>query len=232
MADVGTDHGFLPIYLVEKGISPKAVLADVSAFSLEKGKKNAYMTVENMQTLDQLDFRVGDGLKVLESGEVDAIVIAGMGGKLIRDIMAADFKHTCSFNKFILQPRIGQGHLRKWLLEKGFSIVNEDLVVEGDYIPEIITVLSPDAKGDIADINGFTMEENDATGDDVLWKIPPWIVKASGPVVEFLGRNIDMEKEKLENIKKAKKPNLMLEQKVQENIDYLENLLKEAEDGK
>lgn len=232
MADVGTDHGFLPIYLVEKGISPKAILADVSAFSLEKGKKNAYMTVEDMQTLEQLDFRVGDGLKVLDSGEVDAVVIAGMGGKLIRDIMAADFEHTCSFSKFILQPRIGQGHLRKWLLEKGFFIVNEDLVIEGDYIPEIITVLSPDAKSNAADIKGFTMEENDATGDDVLWKIPPWIVEASGPLVEFLNRNIDMEKEKLENIKKAKKPNPTLEQKVQDNIDYLENLLKEVEDGK
>ena len=229
MADIGTDHGFLPIYLVEKEISPNAIMADVSAPSLEKGRKNARMTVEDLKTLEKLDFRVGDGLRVIERGEVDAIVIAGMGGKLIRDIMAADLEHTFSFRKFILQPRIGQGHLRKWLLEKGFAIVSEDLVVEGDYIPEIITVLSPDAKGTAADVRGFSMEENDATGDDVLWKIPPWIVKASGPVAEFLERTIEMEKEKLENIKKAKTPNPALEQKVQDNIDYLEGLLKEAD---
>jgi len=232
MADIGTDHGFLPIYLVEKEISPCAVMGDVSAHSLEKGRKNAHMTVADMKTLEKLDFRVGDGLKVLESGEVDAVVIAGMGGKLIRDIMAADLEHTCSFKKFILQPRIGQGHLRKWLLEKGFAIVSEDLVIEGEHIPEIITVISPDAKGADADVRGFLMEENDATGDDILWKIPPWIVEAGGPVNEFLSRNIDMEKTKLENIKKAKKPDPALEQKVEENIAYLENLLTEAEDGK
>lgn len=226
MADIGTDHGFLPIYLKLSGISPKVVMCDVSIPSLQKAKDNAdlYAASEN-----GMYFRAGDGLQVLENGEVNTVVIAGMGGKLIRDIMAHDLDHTRSFKKFILQPRIGQGHLRKWLIENGFRIVSEDVVIEGDYIPEIITAISP---GNIVE-NDMTCVISDVfDGDSLIWKIPPWIIDAGGPVGDFLNRSISLHEEKLNNVMKAKKRNMVLEESIVKDIEYLKKLRKEWEDGK
>ena len=75
MADIGTDHGFLPFYLAENGISPKVILADISPGSLMKAKENS----KYVSTDAEIDFRLGDGLDVLSPGEVDVIVIAGLG---------------------------------------------------------------------------------------------------------------------------------------------------------
>ena len=234
MADIGTDHGFLPIYLKVSGKSPRVIMADVSGPSLEKGRKNAYMMVQDMSMIVDMDFRVGDGMAVLDHGEVDAVVIAGMGGKLIRDIMEADFEITRSIKKFIMQPRIGQGYLRKWLIENGFVIVAEDVVVEGDYIPEVITAVSPGFADDAVNMSCALICDipEDADGDSLIWKIPPWIVKAGGPVGDFLDRNISMEEDKLNNVKKAKNRNIELEDSILEGIEYLKKLRKEWGDGK
>ncbi len=227
MADIGTDHGFLPIYLKLSGKCPKVIMADVSRPSLGKAEANAAMYAPDEKNMH---FRAGDGLAVLEKGEADAVVIAGMGGKLIRDIMAADMEVTCSVKKFIMQPRIGQGHLRKWLVENGFKIVAEDVVIEGDYIPEIITAISPGYDVAWGNITCDIDDSND--GDSIAWKIPPWIVSAGGPVGDFLDRNIEMYEDRLVNVKKAKVRNIELEDSIVSDIDYLKKLRKEWEDGK
>lgn len=231
MADIGTDHGFLPIYLVEKGISPKAVMSDVSEKSLEKGRKNAYMMLSDITMVESLDFRCGDGLKVLKSGEVDTVVIAGMGGKLMVEMLDNDIEHTCSFKKFILQPRIGQGHLRKWLTDSGFKIINEAVVIEGGHIPEIITALSPHCSGEAMNLR-YADELDEYRGDNVMWKIPPWMASAEGPVEKFLTENITMSELKLENVKKARSRDIALEEKIADEIRYLRGLLKEIENVK
>ena len=127
MADIGTDHGFLPVYLWERGISPKVIFTDVSAGSLEKSRVNAKMLYPE----EPFDFRLGNGLEVLSAGEVDDVVIAGMGGILMTRILGKDLEKTKSFSKLILQPRSGQGVLRHWLLQNGFVIEKESLVREG-----------------------------------------------------------------------------------------------------
>lgn len=228
MADIGTDHGFLPIYLIQNNISPRVIMADVSEPSLMKAKHN--FDAEGDIDGEKVDFRVGDGLSVLANAEVDTIVIAGMGGKLIRDIMAADMSLTCSFKKFILQPRIGQGHLIRWLIENNFLIISEDLVREGKFIPEIITAVTPGMERFCQDkaelgIPGFNLE--DTTGDDMIFKIPPWIISANGPVEDFLIRNIDKEENKLQNVMSSKNRNQQFERKISDEIDYLKDLLEE-----
>lgn len=231
MADIGTDHGFLPIYLKLSGKSPKVIMGDVSLPSLDKARENAdrYAASE-----DNMYFRAGDGLNILESGEVDTVVIAGMGGKLIRDILAADMAHTCSFKKFVLQPRIGQGYLRKWLCDNGFTITHEDVVKERHHIPEVITVLSPEAEGSFsslakAQILG-SLQAFD--GDDVKWRIPPWMPEAGGPVGDFLAKNIEMAEMKLDNVRKAKQRDISLEKRTEDEITYLKTLKEEWEYGK
>jgi tRNA (adenine22-N1)-methyltransferase len=136
MADIGTDHGFLPLYLWKNEISPHVIMCDISEPSLAKAKgaAGAY------QFGKEMEFRAGNGLEVLEAGEVDAIVIAGMGGILIGNILSANPEKTRSFAKFILQPRNNAGHLRYWLISNGYEITKNQLVREGKFICEIITV--------------------------------------------------------------------------------------------
>ncbi len=137
MADIGTDHGFLPVYLIETGRSPNAIATDISegslqkAIDLAKGKK-----LDNM-----LSTRRGDGLDVIGKAEVDNVIIAGMGGILISDILGKDIEKAKSFKRLILQPRSKIGFLRKWLRDHNFTIERETLVKELDKICEIIVAI-------------------------------------------------------------------------------------------
>lgn len=225
MADIGTDHGFLPIYLVQKGQCDKVILADISLPSLKKAEINCRQYIES-----KYELRAGDGLQVLKKGEVDAVVIAGMGGKLMVEILSVDMEHTCSFKKFVLQPRTGQGALRKWLLEKGFSIVGEDLVREGEYIPEIITVMAPGEKN----LGGFFYEDYGFTAPEaekhIMYRIPPWIVDSGKLAGEFVARNLKKEEMILKNMALSKNRNVDNEKKVKSNIEYLDNLLRRCRD--
>lgn len=108
MADIGTDHGFLPIYLWENKICPKVIMADISSGSLLKARENCEMYDPDAR----FDLRLGSGIEVLEEAEVDAVVMAGMGGILMTEILEKDIKKSLSFRKLILQPRKDVGKLR------------------------------------------------------------------------------------------------------------------------
>ena len=229
MADIGTDHGFLPIYLLETGISPKVIMTDISEPSLMKGRQNFNGRLSGME--DRADFRVGSGISVLAPEEVSTVVIAGMGGRLICDILSEDMEKTRSFKKFILQPRTKQGELRRWLLENGFAITHEDLVYEGAHIPEIITAVpyrgdagaaALAAAGDAAGDASATYEGIDKPA--VFYDVPPWIKKATGPVEEFIERRLNTEKRKLERVMLSSVRNRELESRICDNIYYLKHL--------
>ncbi len=164
MADIGTDHGFLPLHLWENGISPSVIMCDVSEPSLAKAKAAAGA----YQFGNELDFRAGDGLQVLTAGEVEDIVIAGMGGLLIRDIMSFDLQKTCSFRKFVLQPRNNSGLLRYWLAYHNFDIVKNQLVREGKFICEIITAEPPKS----AEIAVLGPSEPLPDAGEACWELP------------------------------------------------------------
>ena len=147
MADIGTDHGFLPIYLLKNEISPRVIMSDVNSGPLARAKENfceAFgiegLSQEELLGKSMAEFRLGSGLETIGTGEVDDIVIAGMGGKLIVEILMTDFEKTALFKKFILQPRNGLGHLRSYLNAAGFDIEKELLVREADNICNVIVV--------------------------------------------------------------------------------------------
>lgn len=232
MADIGTDHGFLPVYLLQKGLCRKAIMTDISAPSLEKARSNCRKYLG--EDFEGCEFRQGSGLSVLKPGEVENVVIAGMGGRLMVDILSSDKRLTFSFKKFILQPRIGQGILRKWLLREGFSIVREDLVREGNYIPEIITVVSPAFKASLGE-RAFNFEDygvDEKNDGEIIYRIPPWISEAGGPAEEFLRRNAEKEKEVIKNVMMSKERHVEAEEIICGNIKYLNKLLERYEDEK
>lgn len=242
MADIGTDHGFLPVFLLQSGQCERAILADISVPSLTKAEENCsrYFTGEYADCRERAAFRAGDGLTVLKPGEVDAVVIAGVGGKLITELLERDLNHTCSFRKYIFQPRIGQGVLRKWLCDHGFRIIHEDLVEEGHFIPEIITALAPGsfsdpeyaeaAEPDLADPWIREASERKARGE-LFYQIPPWILSADGPVEAFLERMLLREESVLEQIMLSKERNRESETLRCENIYYLKHLLRQVREG-
>ncbi|WP_422486506.1 tRNA (adenine(22)-N(1))-methyltransferase [Gudongella sp. DL1XJH-153] len=134
VADVGTDHGYVPKYLIDKGISKLVIATDISKGSLQKTVD--YIREENLE--EEITTRLGDGLDPIRPFEVDTLVIAGMGGLLIAEIMSKSMEVSKSINTLILQPMVGSPELRKYLLQNNFRIVDEDLVREGDKFYEII----------------------------------------------------------------------------------------------
>ena len=136
VADIGTDHGYIPVYLLNKGIIDFAILADVNKGPLE----NARSEVKINKLEDKVDLRLGSGIEVLKKGEVDEVIIAGMGGILISELLEANKEVAHSLDKLILQPMQAQEELRKYLLNNGYEILNECLEKEDFRLYEIMEV--------------------------------------------------------------------------------------------
>ena len=126
IADIGSDHAYLPRYLVAGGISPHAVLTDARPGPLARAGASA-----ELEALPGcFDLRLGAGLEPLRNGEVETVVIAGMGGETIVGILAADPVKAGSFQKYILQPRTKAGVLRDWLAQSGWSVLADETAEE------------------------------------------------------------------------------------------------------
>lgn len=134
MADIGTDHAYLPIYLVTKRGVSRAIAGDIH-YGPYLSAKNA---VESRQLAEQVSVRQGNGLEVLSPGEADVAVIAGMGGANIIDILTSRPEVTISIKRLILQPMIAAALVREWLCINNWHIVDEQLVEEDGRLYQII----------------------------------------------------------------------------------------------
>lgn len=127
MADIGTDHGQLPIMLVRSGRCSKAIASDINKGPVEI----AINSVGLARLSDKIEVRKGNGLAVLKPGEVQLIVVAGMGGALITEILSASPLICKRMDvKLILQPNTEPWVLREWLLGNGFVITKEELAFD------------------------------------------------------------------------------------------------------
>lgn len=134
VADIGTDHAFLPIYLVNQGICSHAIGGDINPGPYQVAKQ----TVKEHNLNHKIAIRQGDGLQVITPREVDTVVMAGMGGTTMIDILAQSPENTKYVRKLILQPMIASDILRVWLADNGWQITDEELVREDRRIYEII----------------------------------------------------------------------------------------------
>lgn len=141
LADIGTDHAYLPVWLLLEGRIRGAIAADLRKGPLER----AMLTAQQYECTHRVSFRLCDGLSGIEPNEADAIVIAGMGGETIAAILEeAPWTRNKAYT-FVLQPMSAQNILRRWLWQHGFSIQNEALVREGDKLYNIFVVRHGDA---------------------------------------------------------------------------------------
>ena len=137
LADVGSDHAYLPLFLVEKGHIDFAVAGEV----VQGPYQSALANVTQASKQEQIQVRLANGLAAINSSDqIDTITIAGMGGRLIADILSAGMDKLANVQRLILQPNNREDELRIWLEENGFQIVAEEMVVENQKFYEILVV--------------------------------------------------------------------------------------------
>lgn len=126
IADIGTDHGYVPIWLLKQGRIPKAIGMDVRPGPLAHAKENRkYYGLE-----DKMELRLSDGLSSYQRGEADSIVIAGMGGELIIRILKEGREKLSGMEELVLSPQSEIRKVREYLAEEGFSMEQEIMVRE------------------------------------------------------------------------------------------------------
>lgn len=136
IVDVGTDHAYVPIYLIKNEICSKAIASDINKGPVEKAKKN----VKKEGLDDRIECRLGGGLTTIKAEEVNAAVIAGMGGNLIRDILEDSLGIFKSLDYVVLQPVQNVDVLRKYIFEKGYELIDEELCKDEEKYYEIMKV--------------------------------------------------------------------------------------------
>ena len=137
LLDVGSDHAYLPIALMEEGKIDFAIAGEVVKGPYESAVHN----VAGAGLADKIVVRLADGLAAFgASDKVTTITICGMGGGLIADILAAGVEKLASVDRLILQPNNREDELRAWLMNNGFNLVTEEIMTENDKFYEIMVV--------------------------------------------------------------------------------------------
>ena len=185
-ADIGTDHGYVPMLLIKQGKSPRVIMSDISEGSLAKAKETFELACLS-DKVDAADFRIGDGLETVEAGEVDEVIIGGLGGHTIVQILDADIDKSRSFKRLVLQPRKHSGSLRHYLYTHGWDIESEALAEEGKFACEIIVAVidqnmirikeeSTDASSTNTGSHVSMYREPPYPESDIRWKYPPYLM--------------------------------------------------------
>ena len=146
IADIGTDHAYLPAWLAERNLITRAIAGDIAAGPC----KTAANTVALYGLAATIEVRRGSGLAIIRPGEVEVIVIAGMGAGTMIEILEADRATALAAQKLILQPMAGAPSLRRWAHANGCRITGEVLVEEGRHLYEIM-VLEPGTEAAVSD---------------------------------------------------------------------------------
>lgn len=137
VADVGTDHGYVPIWLVEQGIADHAIAMDIRKGPLLGAKEH----IAQHKLEDRIEVRLSDGLLQLRPGEADTVVIAGMGGELILRILRDGVHVWDSVSRFILSPQSELENFRRGLEKMGFAITEETMLQEdGKYYTVMVVI--------------------------------------------------------------------------------------------
>lgn len=168
-ADIGTDHGYVAEMLLKDNTCEKVIATDLNEGPLNRAVK--HLTYNGLQ--GRCDFRLGNGLTVLNEGEADVIIIAGMGGELIADIIEMSKNIALKASQLILQPMTTADKLRRYLYGNGFKIIDENIVKEFYHYYFVIKVIP--------------MQNNIVLDDEIYYEISKILLDKKDPLMyEYL----------------------------------------------
>ena len=142
LADIGSDHAFLPIYMLKNQRIAHAIITDINDMPL----KNSMDHVNQYRMQNYCEFRKGSGLEIIKDGDADLISICGMGGDLIATIIKNGIDTAKSAEKLVLQPMTNHALLRKNITEMGFRIIDEKMIRDRHLFYQIFSVQKGDEK--------------------------------------------------------------------------------------
>ncbi len=207
--DVGTDHAYIPIYLVDKGIKEYALACDINKGPLSIAKDH----IANEGLSEKIGLSLSDGLKSVDVSPGDSIVIAGMGGLLIRDIISSSSDKARRSGELILQPQSEYRQLRGFLSESGFIIEDEyALEEEGKFYFLIKAVYKPDA---------YILSDVEKEFGPVLLR------KRDETLKTYLIKQLDVNKEIISKLNKQKEKSSIVKraEEVRQRISLIEKAL-------
>ncbi|QLY78647.1 tRNA (adenine(22)-N(1))-methyltransferase [Clostridium intestinale] len=212
MIDVGTDHGYIPIYAVKNKICTRAIASDINRGPKEKAESN--VRFEGIS--DKIQCRLGAGLSTVKLGEVEAAIIAGMGGNLIRDIIVQDIKKVQKFEYMILQPAQNAEILREFLYKGPFDILKEDLVIDENIFYEVFKVK----------YNKNKIDEVKVKEDSFYYELSTRLIEDKHPLIkDFIQNKLDRYKAILSFIKEDTESAVRRKEEITNKINRLKELI-------
>ncbi|WP_297819055.1 class I SAM-dependent methyltransferase [uncultured Lactobacillus sp.] len=209
LADIGTDHAYLPIDLVQNGKIDFAIASDVAKGPLDNAKNDILAAGLN----DKIQTRLGSGLDTISSNDqIDTVVIAGMGGKLMVDLLEKARKEGKVFQTLILEPNVGEDIVRSWLSQNNYMIKTEVIIEVSGHIYEII-------KAELTSNNRpLTLEEI---------KFGPFLIREKNSIfIKKWEKQLTFQKQLLKNLNKAKVPDTKKIDDVNNTIKMIKEVLK------
>lgn len=186
MADIGCDHGYVAIALIQSGICKKVIAMDINRGPLERAKGN----IRDYKLQDSIETRLSDGAAALAPNEADGMICAGMGGRLVISILEQSRELVHKMKQLVLQPQSELDEVRKYLRQNGYRIEKEDMIFEdGKYYPMMRVLPVPETAGNCTETSARILNVQDTYG--------PYLLEKSNPVLK---QYLLWQKETLENI--------------------------------
>lgn len=207
VCDVGCDHGYVSIYLVQTKKAPHVLAMDVNKGPLLRAKEH----VEKYHVEDYITLRLSDGLMAYRKGEAKSLICAGMGGRLMMNILEKDLSKTFDFHELILQPQSEISLIRKFLREKGYIFIKEDMILEeGKFYPLMKVIRDKDGAPESAQDEKGRKEEKERDGAQTKEReelcrmqdmFGPLLLKEKHPVLlQFIQKEISLKEEILHKL--------------------------------
>ena len=207
--DVGTDHGYIPIELIRRNIANKVIASDINKEPLKKAKIN--ISLEGLS--NKINLRLGGGLEPLNNNEVQGILIAGMGGNLIRDILKNDISKVKNIDYLILQPAQNPEVLREYSYTGNYEVIEEDICLDEGKYYELFKVKYK--------------ENNSSKLEDIFYEVSPILLNKKSEVFkEYLKEKIEKYKKVNNFIKDETEHALARKNELNNKIEIIEDLLK------
>ncbi|GAK39654.1 hypothetical protein TCA2_2143 [Paenibacillus sp. TCA20] len=226
LADIGSDHALLPVACIQSGQAATAIAGELNEGPYEAAKRQ----VASSGLQAKIEVRRGDGLDVIEAGEVDTITIAGMGGALIANILERGKPKLKGVTRLILQPNVGEDILRRWLFDNDYVIEAERIIEEDGKIYEVIAAVpgyfSHISNDEVYEpkLIGTADHEIELTSNELL-KMGPFLVEQGGSVfVKKWELEIDKIQKVLTSLSKSDLP------EAKEKAEELQQELKRIEE--